>query len=544
LSGAGIGAVLRRIDGRGYKAYRELLGVSERVRGVVVRVVRVQGDPYAPPSVVELRARLRLGRFTLSYPVAVADWIYRRLYRVLRSSSRRLGEGRSGFLGLPRPSNAMLRRSGVVVEGEYVRMRVWVGLPSRRRRILGDAARELLLEVLPGAALRVLEEAVREEGASLRRHIDAWREQEYIRSMLPRRGLVAFVGDGSILPRRCGGCEEPAEDAVPFESPPSMRVEFSLPTGRSVTGMGVPEGVTVIAGSAFHGKSTLVQAIAAGVYNHVPGDGRELVVSRRDTLYIQSEDGRFISCVDVSPMVHDLPRGVDTTCFTTSDASGATSLAASIQEAVEAGARVFILDEDTSATNMLYIDERGKPLTRRHTITPVSELAASMKEKGISLIIVSTSSAPLLAVADRVVVMEDYRPRDATSEAKELVRRHGVTPGKAPYREPRPRILEAAPSLEKPRIRAGRLEDKRLQVPVPLEADIQVYEEAQYHSLEAVARRLAEVRGLYVREAVERLEELVASLISRAPTPALAEVRGIDIAFMLNRLPGLRTRHP
>ncbi len=543
MRAASIGSVLRRIDGRGYKAYRDLLGAEERVRGLTLRVVRVQGDPYAPPSVVEVAAGLRLPQGLLRYPVAVADWLYRRLQGRLSSTWRRMGEGRSGFMGLPKPSNAMLRRSGAVVSRGVVRFRVWVGLPSRRRRILGGAAEELLLELLPRAVSAVLRSAEEEASTSLRRHVDAWREQEYIRGRLPGMGLVAFVGDGSILPRRCGGCEEPAEDAVPFESPPSMRVELSLPTGRTVTGMGVPRGVTVVAGSAFHGKSTLVQAIAAGIYNHVPGDGRELVVSLRETMYLQSEDGRFISCVDVSPMVHDLPRGVDTTCFSTSDASGATSLAASIQEAVEAGVRVFILDEDTSATNMLYLDERGKALTRRHTITPVSELAASMREKGVSLIIVSTSSAPLLAAADHVVVMEDYRPRDATREAKRLVEEHGVPVGRAEYRPPRPRRIERVPLLEKPRVRAGRLEDKRLPVPVSLEADIQVYEEAQYHSLELVARELRRVEGMPVARAVEELEKMILERIEEARTPALAEVRAADIAFMLNRLPGLRTRN-
>jgi len=533
--------ILRRIDGKGYKAYRELEDVCERVAGYKLCVVRVQGDPFAPPSVVRIEGRLEAPKWALGAPVAVADLIYRRLYRALRRFSTRMGEGRSGLLSLPKPAPIMIRRSGLEVyrDGRFV-ARVWVGLPSRRRRVLGDVAEELLLERLP----RALREAVDGiDESTLRKHVQAWIEQEYIRSRLPKLGLVAFVGDGSILPRRCGGCYEPLPDAIPFESPSSMRVEIELPTGRTVTGMGVPRGLTLIAGSAFHGKTTLAEAILQGVYNHVPGDGRELVVSLEDTVQIRAEDGRWISCVDISPMIHSLPGNHDTTCFTTTDASGATSVAAAIQEAIELGAKLLVVDEDNTATNILYLDPNAKNLTKRHTVTPITELVENIKQY-TSIILVSTGATSLLATADKTIVMEDYKPYDRTEEARKLA---PMKPPQKPYKPPKPRTLERLPRLHKPRIRGGRLEDKRLPTPVDLTQNPHLQEEAQLNTLlaalHAIARILEREGPQPIRAIAEKLAQATKKgdwrLLTggREPGPDMAEVRKYEIAYMLNRLP-------
>ncbi len=535
--------VLKRIDGRRYGAYKELLGARSVIRGIRIEVVKVQGDPYARPSVARLEARIDAPEWALCEPVALADWLYRRFHRALARLRARMGEGHSGFLGVPEPGPVMIRRSGLEVKGDRVVARAWVGLPSRRRRVLADAAEELLLRRLPEALRRALE--WRRDEAELRRHVDAWVEQEYIRSKLPGLGLVSFVGDGSVLPRKHGGSQEPLEGAVPFESPPSMRVEIDLPTGRTVSGMGVPRGVTVIAGQAFHGKTTLLEAIAAGVYNHVPGDGRELVVTVRNAVVVWSEEGRFVSSVDVSPFIHDLPGGARTEEFTTSDASGATSAAASIQEAVEAGSQLILMDEDTVATNILYLDERAAKLTTRRTVTTIAELADSMKEHGLSLIIVSSGSLPLLAAADKVIVMEDYKPRDATDEARRLAEQHGVKPLRADYKPPRPRRLAYAPRLRKPKIRGGRLEDRELPAPVNLAANPMLVERAQLNTLREVAKLLPRMKGKEIAWIARWVEETIRlegfeALLGREPGPDLAEVRAQDVAFLINRLAGLK----
>ena len=535
-----IGRVLSRIDGRGYKAYRDLLGASEVVRGLRVRVARVQGDPFAPPSVAVVESGVELPVWARCCPVAVADYLYRRLYRALGRRSERLGEGRSGFLGVPRPGPVMLRRSGVELapSGRLV-ARVWVGLPSRRRRVLADAAGELLLRRVPAAVEEALR-GLRDPG--LRAHVSAWRLQEELRAALPRLGLVAFVGDGSVLPRRCGGCEEPLPGAVPFESPPGMRVVVETSEG-SVSGMGVARGATVVAGTAFHGKTTLLEAVQYGIYNHVPGDGRERVVSLRSAVKIRAEDGRSVSCVDISTFVHDVPGGLDTSCFSTRDASGATSMAAAIQEAVEAGAELLLVDEDTSATNLLFYDERARVLIRRKTVTTVSEQAASMAGKGVSLVVVSSGSVPLIASADRVVVMEDYRARDATGEARSLAERY--RPPQAEYRPPPPRRL-SPPRLSKPKLQGTWLTDRGLEGPLDLGFNEQLVEEGQYRLLVALAARAWSLAGGRTgREVAERVDTLLAregfrGLLGSEPGPGYSEVRGLDYVAVLNRLPGLR----
>ncbi len=540
--------MLSRIDGRGYKAYKDLQGAWERVDGLLVRVVRVQGDPFAPPSVVRVEARWEGPSWALRWPVALSDWLCRRLREALRRRSAKMGEGHSGLLSVPRPGPVMLRRSCAEARGDgRLVFRVWAGLPSRGRRVLAHRAGELLLERLPAA----VGEALSPPWRGLEEHVYAWRMQEKLRSQLRGRGLVSFIGDGSVLPRRCGGCEEPLPGAVPFESPPSLRVSLEGPEGEEVTGMGVRRGVTVLAGSAFHGKSTLLEAIAAGVWNHVPGDGRERVVTVRNAMYVKAEDGRFVSCVDVSPMIHDLPSGADTRCFSTSDASGATSTAAAVQEAVEAGAELLLLDEDTAATNILYADERALGLTRWHTVTPLSMLARSLADHGVSLVIVSSGSLPLLAVADTVVVMEGYRPRDATGEARALASEHGVRVPQKPYRPPAPRLVTEVPRLEKPKLRGGRVEDRALPVPVDLTGDIHLEEEGQLNAVVAVLRRrLPGLRGSMLGQWLESLERameergLPGLTGEEDPSPGLSEVRGLDIAYAVNRLPGLRARHP
>ncbi len=531
-----IKSILEEIDGRGYKAYRKLTGASETVKNIRVEVVKVQGDPYAPPSIVKATTRLNLPSWCRGREVAVADWITRRLYRELSKASSKVGEGRSGYLGIPRPSPIIIRRSSVEILGNKLIARIRVGLPSKRRRILGTIAEELLLEKIPKALGNVIDQLkVREK--ELRVHVRTWDMQEYIRRILPEMKLVSFIGDGSILPRKCGGCEEPLPNAVPFESPPSLRVEIELPWNETITGMGVRQGITLVMGSAFHGKSTLIEAIASGVWNHIPGDGREKVVTIRNAMYVRAEDGRYVSCVDVSPMIYNLPGGVDTKCFTTRDASGATSTVASIQEAVEVGAKLIVLDEDTVATNVLYIDERIQGVIKHKTITPLSLIAKSMNEKGISLIIASSGTLELACIADTIILMDEYKAIDVTSNVKKLCSKNNGRDTKE-YHIPPSRIIHRVQPLHKPKIKGYVLEDRSLPAPIPIQ-NIHVQEKSQYNSLVAIARRIMEFRGRRLVDIVHSLEDMLRNNPYRlvGDNPDIGEVRALDIAYMLNRLP-------
>ena len=279
--------------------------------------------------------------------------------------------------------------------------------------------------------------------------MEAAEDQEYLRAMLPQKRLVAFIGDGAILPRRSGVDDRPLDpNAIPFRYPRELGVEFELPNRGRVTGMGIPEGVTLIVGGGFHGKSTLLNAIERGVYNHIPGDGREMVATHPGAVKIRAEDGRNIEKVNISPFVNNLPLGKDTVKFSTENASGSTSQAANIMEFLEMEARVLLIDEDTSATNFMVRDERMQELVakEKEPITPfVDKVQKLYQDLKVSTILVMGGSGDYFDVADTVIMMDGYKPRCVTQVAKEIAERHatkridegGMTFGEVTSRRPR-----------------------------------------------------------------------------------------------------------
>ena len=415
-------ALLRRIDGRPYPAYRDLRGTWD-LEDIVLRVDHVQGDPFAAPSRLRVRLQTGIGEDIVSDPIArmaAEDWLLRRFVTDLRGRDR--GSGKSGALQALRPGPEVVERSAVRLlrtDPGVAEVRFWAGLPARGRRILGRQAFELLMHDIPDAAERLVDVG---EDAALAAHIESVQVQHDLRDALREQGLVAFVADGAVLPRKSGVDTRPLPDAVPFESPPELRVTLETRVG-PVVGMGIPTGVTVVTGGGFHGKSTLLQALQWGHVDHVPGDGRERVVADPDTVKVRAEDGRRVEKVDVSGFLADLPGGRTTRPLSTDDASGSTSQAAALVEAMESGARVLLLDEDTCATNLMVRDDRMRALigSDREPITPLVErIRALFAEKGVSTVLVVGGVGDYLAVADRVVLMDAWRPRDVTEQAREL----------------------------------------------------------------------------------------------------------------------------
>lgn len=422
--------LLLRIDGRGYKAYKELKGLWQFPE-FDLRVDHVQGDPFAAPSRVRVilppdYTRLPPGSCEAGpRALGTGALLARRFSQVAHRHAPREGTGRSGEIRMEAPGQEVLRQTAVTVEPNgTVEARFTVGLPARGRRVMGGAAVILLLEALPrivGESLRV--EALGEE--EILRHALANEDADALREALQEKGLVAFVANGAVLPRESGVSQEPlaTQAAIPFQSPPELQVEIRRPNGGPIRGMGIPPGVTLVVGGGYHGKSTLLRALERGVYNHRPGDGREGVVTDPATVKIRAEDGRAIQDVDISPFIRDLPSGEDTRHFTSPNASGSTSQAANIMEAMEAGARVLLVDEDTAATNFMIRDRRMQALVPREKepITPfVDQIRQLYQERGISSILVLGGSGDYLEAADTVIAMEVYRPRDVTSRAKEV----------------------------------------------------------------------------------------------------------------------------
>jgi predicted ABC-class ATPase len=422
--------ILRRIDGRGYKAYKDIKG--EYGFGHYSLIVdHVQGDPFAAPSSVRVKVSQRAAGFpedtyrNRSREVSLRDFLTRRFDEATGKHCRgRRATGKSGTIFIDRPGQEILERTSVFVGRDNVEARFRIGLPGFGRRVAGKIAESMFFAELP----RVVEDALifkHLQKEELYTHIETAEDADHLRGMLVSLNLVAFVADGAILPRASGVDKRPLtrSSVVPFQSPESLRVEALLPNRGRVTGMGIPEGVTLIVGGGYHGKSTLLNAIELGVFNHIPSDGREYVVSNPFTVKIRAEDGRRIEKVNISPFISNLPFGKGTTAFSTEDASGSTSQAANIIEALEAGARVLVMDEDTSATNFMIRDHRMQELVSkdREPITPfIDKIRLLLRDKKVSTILALGGSGDYFDVADRVICMIEYRPHDFTENARRI----------------------------------------------------------------------------------------------------------------------------
>jgi len=421
--------ILARIDGRGYKAYKDIKGVY-RFEAFDLFIDHVQGDPFAAPSRVRARVPLDRAGFPPSLynggirKTAFGDHIARQFRRAQGTVVKgQRGMGKSGLIDINSGGQEILERNAVVLDDRWLEARFVVGLPARGRTILGREAMDIFFREIPLLVDKSLFYRSHDP-SQVKTHVEAAEDQEYVRAMLPQKGLVAFIGDGATLPRRSGVDDRPLErGAIPFHYPRELAMEFELPNQGQVAGMGIPEGVTLIVGGGFHGKSTLLNAIERGVYNHIPGDGREMVVTHPGAVKIRAEDGRSIEKVNISPFINNLPLGKDTVRFSTENASGSTSQAANIMEFLEMGAKVLLIDEDTSATNFMVRDERMQELVakEKEPITPfVDKVQKLYRDLKVSTILVMGGSGDYFDVADTVIIprIESFDPSRGRKEVK------------------------------------------------------------------------------------------------------------------------------
>ena len=432
--------ILARIDGRGYKAYKDLQG-AYAYPGFTLFIDHVQGDPFASPSKIRVRvphtvAQLPPDLFSGRVRrVALQDFLIREVHHAIRQVCQgNRGIGKSGLIAIDVGGQEVLERTAMVVTPQWVEARLSLGLPAQGRTILGRQAEAMFCQEMPEIAERALKwEHVDQECA--RAFVDCADNQESIRTQLDVLGLVAFIADGAILPRSSGASDRPLsrQQAQPFRAPDSLRVSIPIlhpvsQDGRlthSLTGFGIPKGVTLIVGGGYHGKSTVLRALERGVYPHVPEDGREYVVTTEQAVKIRAEDGRHIERVDISGFIKNLPYGQDTARFSTDNASGSTSQAASILEAVEVGATTLLLDEDTSATNFMVRDARMQALVHKEhePITPFVDRVRELYERyRVSTVLVMGGCGDYFDAADTVIAMQDYQPLDVTEEAQRIAR--------------------------------------------------------------------------------------------------------------------------
>lgn len=422
---------LSQLDGRSYSAYKSLKG-SYSFSNFELTLVHVQGDPFAAPSLVRLWLSHKQSQWPQRYRhsetrrVALADFLHRHVNNVIPKIQQRRGSGKSGQLLMSATSQAVLARTALQITPDGVELRLRVGLPAFGRKIAGQAAKDLLTQDLSQLVASTLCyqphwcEAVEQ-------HIATVEDADVLRQQLTAQGLVAFIANGSILPRCSGVDSQPLPTAIPFRAPSSLEITLQTPHAGSVKGLGIPEGVTLLVGGGYHGKSTVLKAIAHGVYNHIPGDGRDRVVAKGGTVKIRAEDGRSIAGVDISPFIDRLPQGLSTQTFSTTNASGSTSQAASILEAMEAEATVLLIDEDTAATNLMIRDRNMQALITKdkEPITPfIDKVRQLYTDHGISTVLVMGGSGDYFEVADQVIALDNYVARDVTTQAKEIAANH------------------------------------------------------------------------------------------------------------------------
>ena len=419
---------LKRIDHRSYPAYKELRGQYD-FGDYILSIDHVQGDPFAAPSRLSVlvsgsRAGFPAELFdTMPKRITLQDQLARAFGRAIQKGSfQAKGSGKSGLLSVSRCGQQVLERTALrIAGGGAITLRFEAGFPANGRTIQAGELGKMLFTILPEGVRSSLfyERADREK---LKRAVRLCENQQFIREKLEELSLCAFVADGSILPRESGVSERPMKGAVPFQSPETLRITLALPDGSKISGMGIPKGITLFVGGGYHGKSTILQALQNGVYNHIEGDGREYVITDDTAFKLRAEDGRSISGVDISPFIKNLPNGKDTVHFSTEDASGSTSQAANLMEAAESGSRLLLIDEDTSATNFMIRDQLMSQVITpfEEPITPfISRVRSLYTDLGISTVIVAGSSGSYFHVADQVIQMKEYVPYDITRKAKQ-----------------------------------------------------------------------------------------------------------------------------
>ncbi|KAK4498227.1 hypothetical protein PRZ48_010884 [Zasmidium cellare] len=568
---------LQGIDGQQYGAYKRLLGKYDHAGPrFTLSVDHVQGDAYAAPSKVRSIVPWSETGFPKEYldsdvrRIALCDFVSRIAGSIIQAKhlDRNVGNANGGWSGpkggafsICMPGAEILPRTSAVIAGDdSIELRFTVSLPAAGRTVLGQQAYQILAVNLVEIVKKALLHANLDK-QSLRRHIESSERQESLRSQLSEKGLIAFVSNGAILPRASGASQAPLSgpSVVGFRSPPEMEVTLTSSDGQSFRGMGIPKGVTLLTGGGFHGKSTLLEALELGVYNHLPGDGREAVVADPTAFKIRAEDGRSIANTDITPFIKNLPGGKTTNAFSTEDASGSTSMAANIQEALEAGCKTLLIDEDSSATNLLVRDQRMQSLIRNEPITPlISKVSALYNQHGVSTVIVIGGLGDWLAVANRVIAMDSYVPHDITAKAQEVVSQFpsAINQDAAYGSFPQRSFTVDLQGLKSPfasrkrfialrsQIRDAVDDPSQAESGVDLDGLDQIVEIGQSRTIAVLLQRIAGqtgAKGLRLNELLKRLEMLIGvdkcSLASLEGGDLVA-VRQLELAAALSRLRG------
>ena len=570
---------LLQLDNRGYKAYKDIQGNYDFSEFTLI-IDYVQGDPFASPSKFRVRVPPNIAQIprelfnSRSREIALRDYLTRQFDKAAHSISSKRGTGKSGLIAVTRFGQEVLERTSAFIISSNtsdiedlggVELRFAVGLPASGRSILGRQAAEMLCEDIPQIVSNSLKYA-NFNAAECRRHVETVEDADWLRQQLAENGLVAFVADGSILPRRSGVDNRPLlNNAVAFQSPPSLKVEFNCPNRGLISGMGIPAGITLIVGGGYHGKSTLLRAIELGVYNRIPGDGREFVVTNPAAVKIRAEDGRSVAGVDISPFINHLPQGRDTAQFYTENASGSTSQAANIIEALELVASseedlvpVLLVDEDTAATNFMIRDRRMQELIAKdkEPITPfIDKVKQLYADYGVSTILVMGGSGDYFDVADTVIALDNFQAYNVTEKAKEIASNYSISRaaeggkifGEISQRVPVPASLDPSRGRRDVRVKVRDVDELAFGTEeIDLGAVEQIVDSGQ---LRAIAAAMVYAKQQYMdgKRTLSEIIDLVMAdidaqgmdILSPFPEGDFAMFRRFELAAAINRLRSL-----
>lgn len=577
---ASLSDLLKSLDNLSYSNYKSLRGTWKLSPTIFLIFDYIQGDPYASPSYARIRVPLSATGFSECLfssnirIVALCDYLARKFakWSLVFGLERKRNESewlsvRGGDIFIDCPKQHVLPRTSCVLDGDTLELRVAVMLPARGRTIKGRLADQILTEALPPVLERVLF-AQPDDAEICAAHVQSVDEQEELRGRLADMGLIAFVVDGAVLPRAAGDSDLPLQgsDVVLFKSPDSLAVDVQLSNGRQLRGMGVRPGISLIVGGGFHGKSTLLSALQVGIYNHIPGDGRCFVSVVPETVAIRAEDGRSVVDVDISPFITNLPFSKSTESFTTTKASGSTSQAANIIEALDVGAKVLLIDEDLSATNFMMRDSRMYQLVpqEKEPITPmIQRIRTLFEQNGVSCILVIGGSGDYFEVSDTVVMMDSYVPLNVTKKAKKIAKKNpsGLSLDASHsdvFKSTHERKLCSQSLQEILSGGKGRILSKRQDIieagkeTIDLSAVVQLVESSQTKAIAAAIERLGEMTEVEM-EGVEECMDKICREIDEKGLDSLdvrgkrlgtfAQPRKFEIYAALNRLRGLRARN-
>jgi predicted ABC-class ATPase len=437
------------LEGRGYKSYKSLQGKSFHYGLFLLTFEHVQGDPFAAPSRLSIKIELPAAGFssfhtsTSTKKLALEDHLLREVnFRVQQCQGQIKGSGRSGEIAVQAPGQKIIRRSGMQIKNDALNLILFAGLPGDGRRVLAKECIRLLSEILPP----VWEESLQTKSLDMNRvqqALDTLEDYSALSDLLTKKHWASFVADGSLLPRASGISDLPLKNGgVIFSAPEQLSAEIDLPHSGKIRGMPIPLGITLIVGGGFHGKSTLLKAIQDAVYPHVAEDGRERIATQASAVKIRAEDGRCVQAINVSGFMDNLPLVPSTEKFSTVSASGSTSQAVNILEAIESGSSLLLMDEDTCATNFMIRDARMQALidSNREPITPlVDRIGELYMDFGVSTVLVMGGCGDYFNSADQVIAMESFQPELVTARAKQIVEDN---PGrrKTEVRKPLPEV--------------------------------------------------------------------------------------------------------